>query len=600
MTNRFLHIAPIVIKYSLFVIFAAFLLKQCMLFDKQIYGDEGIDTGTLLMPLFIAGFVLISKRYWWIIPVFAVTTIWSIANLMYYSFFYQLLDVPAMMLANNMNGAWSLITPLWTHLMTRMCLQWFYLTLIVVAIEIVSRKFDLKNDVSRIDCISFAVCLVAVVILSVGHNHHTYTSRTLLLPHQLEAATDLGIYPPAPKWVPFGVVINTAKCSPIETKPQWKRAYVQHQSITTYLISAFVFECFKAAQQGTVIRLSETDREALQAYLHTEDGTYRKDYRPTRSICILLLESFESWPIGRTFEGKEITPNLNRLVQQEHILYCDRMQCQIRRGQSGDGQMLVTSGMLPLEDYVACMQYSDNTYPNYAHCYESSVIVNPWPHCWKQDSMTLRYGYRSMIEPLFGLKANWQDDTILTYTMNWMKETDTLFCALAISSSTHMPFTKVQTSTFATVTGEWPEGLVNYVRSVNYTDSCFGAFWQQWQEDELLQQSVLVITGDHTISHQVYSSETPAEVQDYAPDGWYLPFIVYSPDITGRHYIHDTCYQMDIFPTLMAVNGGETYYWQGFGNNLLADKKRNEPEEVLFDASAKMIKSDFFRTVENE
>ena len=58
-----------------------------MLFDKQIYGDEGIDTGTLLMPLFIAGFVLISKRYWWIIPVFAVTTIWSIANLMYYSFF---------------------------------------------------------------------------------------------------------------------------------------------------------------------------------------------------------------------------------------------------------------------------------------------------------------------------------------------------------------------------------------------------------------------------------------------------------------------------------------------------------------------------------
>jgi hypothetical protein len=91
-----------------------------------------------------------------------------------------------------------------------------------------------------------------------------------------------------------------------------------------------------------------------------------------------------------------------------------------------------------------------------------------------------------------------------------------------------------------------------------------------------------------------------AEVQDYAPDGWFLPFIVYSPDITGRHYVHDTCYQMDIFPTLMAVNGGETYYWQGFGNNLLADKKRNESEEVLFDASAKMIKSDFFRTVENE
>lgn len=594
MTDRFLHIAPRLIKYSLFVIFAAFLLQQCMLFD-QYFGETEIDLGTLLMPLFIAGFVLVSKRYWWIIPVFAITTFWSIANIMYYSFFYQLLDLPAMLLAKNMNGAWSLITPLWTHLMTRMCLQWVYLTLIVVAIEIVSRRIGMKSNVSRTDGISCIVCVMMVVMLSIWHNHRTYTSRTLLLPHQLEAATNVGIYPSVPKWVPFGVVINTAKCSPIETKPQWKKAYVHHQSITTYLISAVVFECFKATQQGTLIRLSEADKEALRAYLQPIDGTYVKDFRPSRSMCILLLESFESWPIGRTFEGKEITPNLNRLVQQDHVLYCDRMQCQIRRGQSGDGQMLVTSGMLPLEDYVACMQYSDNVYPNYAHCYASSVIVNPWPHCWKQDSMTLRYGYRSMIEPLFGLHANWQDDTILTQTMEWMKENDSLFCALAISASTHMPFTRVQTNDFASIEGEWPEGLVNYIRSVHYTDSCIGAFWHQWQEDGKLRQSVLVITGDHTISHQVYSDPVPAEVQDYAPDGWYLPFIVYSPDIDGRHYLHDTCYQMDIYPTLLAVNGGENYYWQGFGNNLMSDKKRNKPEEALFDASAKMIKSDFFR-----
>lgn len=608
------HINSNVIKYSVFVIFMAFLLKQCLLFEQGIswaiepfsslWNNPSVFfnyyTGKLLMPLIIASFVLISKHYWWTCIVFAITTIWCIANLMYYDFFWQPIDLPAILLTNNMNGAWSLVLSMWTHTMTEFSLLLLYYIIIIVLLEVANKKYAVNNVSQKSNALLFISCLICVLFLSSIHNYRSYKDKTLLLPHQLEAATELGISPSIPTWVPLGIVINTAKCSPIETKPNWKRSYVKYQSILTYILGELVYECFRPTHHGQYIELSEQDINKLTSYINSTDGQYQIDFKPTRSLCILLIESFESWPITQTFEGKEIMPNLNRLIRQNHVLYCDRMKCQIRRGQSGDGQMLVNSGILPLEDYVACMQYCDNVYPNYAHCYESSVIVNPWPNCWKQDIMTSRYGYQSLIEPQMGLKAGWKDDIILDTTMTWLKEHDSLFCALAITMSTHTPFTSVQSSAITNVDGEWPQIMVDYIRSFIYLDSCIGEFLNFWMSNEKLQQSTLVITGDHTISQQAYNSQQIEYLHHFAPDGFYVPFIMYSQDIETNHYFSKECFQMDIFPTILAAIGGNIYYWQGFGRNLLDSEPQETPnEEHLFDISAKMIKGNFFEHIEN-
>lgn len=319
-----------------------------------------------------------------------------------------------------------------------------------------------------------------------------------------------------------------------------------------------------------MIHLTDEEKQQLISYLHPVDNHLHNSFIPRRSVCVVLVESLESWPIGQTFEGKEITPNLNKIVNNEHVLYCDKMNSQIRRGQSGDGQLLVCSGLLPVDDYVACMQYRDNVYPNYAQFYPSSAIVNPWPNCWNQDTMTIRYGYKSLIEPHNGKKERWEDNLILSKAMTWMKKQDSLFCVLCITVSSHMPFNSAWTETFFSVQPTWTPMLVDYIRSINYTDSCIGVLWKDWIESEALSQSVLVITGDHTITHQLYRyTSIPDDVQRFAPDGFYIPFIMYSPDIEHRCFT-DECYQMDIFPTILAANGGGAYLWQGFGTNLLS------------------------------
>lgn len=62
----------------------------------------------------------------------------------------------------------------------------------------------------------------------------------------------------------------------------------------------------------------------------------------------------------------------------------------------------------------------------------------------------------------------------------------------------------------------------------------------------------------------------------------------------------DTCYQMDIFPTILHLIGCEDYYWKGFGVNLLDSVARNNrviTEHEAFILSDKVIRANWFETI---
>lgn len=600
--------------YCVAIAFALFLCFLCVEFHKDMFGLRvGISAlwkhpvsfikyywGTMLLPLFISSFVLITKRYWWTILVAFLMTIWVIANLMYYSFCDALLDWQSVLLVGNMSGAWSSIIVLWTNTMTMLVSGFVVYLLILFALSWRNKN----KSASSIASFSLWGALVVILLcLQIVHNAKIYKSETLLFPYQLVDAEDAHIVPKLPKWMPLGVVVNTAQCSPIRTYPKWKNYYIEKQSIISYLLAMPIYECFLPSHKVESVAKSDASYKEMLAYLNYENGMLLRDFIPVRSLCILLIESLESWPILNNFEGREITPNLNRLVHNKHVLYCSKMKSQIRRGNSADGQMMLNSGLLPLEDGVACMQYGDNIYPNFAHCFESSLIVNPWPNIWNQDVMTKRYGYRTVIEPVGGVKESWEDDVVMTKAMSWMKECETDFCTMVITQSMHVPFNHVTTADFASINSNMTPSLVNYIKSVHWCDSCIGAFLDCWMADDKLSNSMLLITGDHTILDRVafqQGSSLPKELIEYAPDGLYVPFIVYTPDIERNNMQEEQCYQMDMFPTILALNGGETYMWQGFGKNLLNSDERMKDEVECFRISDRMIKTNFFDTLEDE
>ena len=65
-----------------------------------------------------------------------------------------------------------------------------------------------------------------------------------------------------------------------------------------------------------------------------------------KNLIYIQVESLENFVIGQKINGKEITPNLNKLVQSS--LYFPNTFEQVNEGTSSDADLMVNTSMLPL------------------------------------------------------------------------------------------------------------------------------------------------------------------------------------------------------------------------------------------------------------
>ena len=168
-----------------------------------------------------------------------------------------------------------------------------------------------------------------------------------------------------------------------------------------------------------------------------------------------------------------------------------------------------------------------------------------------------------------------------------------------------MPFTYGSTHPKHVVEG-MPNIMSAYLNCLAYTDSCIGTLLDAIQNSPLAANTTIVISGDHTI----FRSQD-AEMDRFAKANnipmrtghTFTPLIIYSPEIEGNIQVTDTCYQMDIFPTILHLIGAEDYYWHGFGVNLLDSAARNNrpcTEQEAYRLSDLIIRSDYFRNMDTQ
>ncbi len=123
----------------------------------------------------------------------------------------------------------------------------------------------------------------------------------------------------------------------------------------------------------------------------------------------------------------------------------------------------------------------------------------------------------------------------------------------------------------------------------------------QIDEDSLLSKATIAITGDHTIfpddMRAEYAHLCHKNNYNYRIGEAFVPLIVYSPQIQQEIQITDTCYQMDIYPTVIHLIGCEEYFWQGVGVNILDSTIRNNrpiSEQEAYRLSDLIIRSNYF------
>ena len=108
--------------------------------------------------------------------------------------------------------------------------------------------------------------------------------------------------------------------------------------------------------------LSKQERDYLAKYFEHKPKTGR-DYRgiaKEKNLIIVQVEALQQFLINRKINGVDITPNLNRLIDES--LYFDNIYYQVAGGNTSDAELLVNTSLYPAEEGAAFVRFAENKY----------------------------------------------------------------------------------------------------------------------------------------------------------------------------------------------------------------------------------------------
>lgn len=538
-------------KTILFLSVAFSYIIKFVLYRLKIGFDNGLNawqtTGAYTMivgaSLLMACIGLRKSRIFLTLVIMIFTDLWLIANLLYHEANLVLINWNVILFAGNLRGFeesilvyihwWLFIIPMLT---------------VGLAVFLISYRKDWKAEKCTVK--QYLVYgLVALFVYAAGFGIKQYGSHLYDRKH-------------ANSWK-----FNKEKRMFIRTHtPVAYFGYVLWDGLTE---SVF--------QIKSVMPLSEEEKQII-ATIYTDSVS---PIIPKHHLVYILVESFESWALpAKDQNGTEVCEHLNAYIRNHDLLLCTNLITQQKYGRSGDGQLITQTGMLPLSSGVTCMTHGTNVYPNLAHFYPKSVVLNPYPGVWNQHVTTYSYGYKRLREPSFIRKGT--DSLIVDWARKELEEAEEPMCVLAITINTHAPF-KLTPKLLEFDPEDDTYSLMeeNYLQCVHYMDKHVGRFLEWADTASVMRDATIVITADH--------NHFPVK------NGKGLcPLIIKSPAITQKTYIPQA-FQMDIFPTVLHAIGQSDYKWKGFGIDLLnPEAKRSISPSQAYSLSDKMIRTNFF------
>ena len=143
--------------------------------------------------------------------------------------------------------------------------------------------------------------------------------------------------------------------------------------------------------------------------------SHYSDNDSIQNVVFIILESFLSVSSDLKVDGKEITPFLNFLKRSPSVYYNGHVNPNITTGESGDGQFIYMTGILPCRSKLVLAEAKNNIFPALPIVLErekaitySEIIIPTTPKVWNQEDMNLVYGIDKMYSffDLYGSEHN--------------------------------------------------------------------------------------------------------------------------------------------------------------------------------------------------
>ena len=407
---------------------------------------------------------------------------------------------------------------------------------------------------------------------------------------------------------------------------QWNREYI----VMRFGIYMYQGNDIIASIQPKISAMFGYDDAKKEFNEYYKDRTDEQDYTNEytnifegRNVIVIHAESMQDIALNRTFNGEEVTPNLNRLID-EGLLFTN-FYSQVSVGTSSDTELTFNTSLMPTQNGTAFVSYFDRTYiatPSLMKekgYYTFSMHANN-ADFWNRRAMHESLGYDKFYsketydvdkENVIGLGLS--DKEFFAQSVEKIKklsEEHEKYYGLLITLTNHTPFSDIDKyGEFAvtmktTITNEdgtteeieapYLEGtkLGNYFKSVHYADAALGEFFQAMDEAGLLDNTVVILYGDHdarlprsdynlmnnydpvTDSVKSKDDETYEEYDsfDYELDRK-VPLLIWTKDGKVKGKVDYTMGMYDVMPTIGNMLGFYNKY--ALGHDIFETKENN-------------------------
>lgn len=315
---------------------------------------------------------------------------------------------------------------------------------------------------------------------------------------------------------------------------------------------------------------------------------------PKKNLIIILLESFESWPIEKQVDGMEITPYINSLLNDSNTFYAPLALTQVDAGRSIDGQLLITAGLLPTKGAAFSTRFPNTTFRTLnkalkqKHGAESMLLTVDQMITWNMGVVAQSFGYDKILDrsvwdsdEKIGNPAKLSDGSFFRQSVEKLKsenlwnEGDPKMITF-VTYSGHNPFVlpdNLRDPQFDLREKGYHPTVENYLTMAHYTDSQLHTLMDYLRSRSDWEQTMVMIAGDHEglAAQRQEILKSGMNGAELVSPGQYTPFIVVNAPVGMRY---DNIFgQVDIYPTLITMLGLENYEWQGVGESLLSKKK---------------------------
>jgi len=339
---------------------------------------------------------------------------------------------------------------------------------------------------------------------------------------------------------------------------------VGYTGIINYqLIDAFCYLESEAKKK----HITQADFDVVKKWLHENNIKRAAVNKSTgigrgHNVIAIQVESLQNFVIGNYYNGRQITPHLNRLVTEG--IYFSNIYDQTAAGNSSDATFLANCSLYPSSRGAVSYLYPQNSFdclPGILkeHGYASAVLDPHASSFWNSVLFDKRLGFQQqfyendfVMQEKIGLGLS--DRAFLMQSLEKIKGLPKPFYVSLRTLTTHFPYYYVTRKIDNFPLGDQEEKTIgHYIRSMHYVDLVIGEFLHKLSENDLASNTVIVIYGDHRA--RLSDSELKLIGITDMNENRKIPFIIYLSN-RNQPYKNDSIGGLiDVAPTLCNILG---------------------------------------------